>query len=72
MCMILIVDMQLLQNIMKANEVQFPEPLMAELHPDCIDMCRKLLRPNPESSVARRVEMIGDIAWMLDSRTLIF
>ncbi len=26
----------------------------------------------PESSVARRVEMIGDIAWMLDSRTLIF
>jgi hypothetical protein len=50
MCMILIVDMQLLQNIMKANEVQFPEPLMAELHPDCIDMCRKLLRPNPGTS----------------------
>ncbi|CAK9862133.1 unnamed protein product [Sphagnum jensenii] len=39
--------LQLLQNIMKTNEVQFPEPLMAELHPDCIDMCRKLLRPNP-------------------------
>ncbi|EFJ12829.1 hypothetical protein SELMODRAFT_234938 [Selaginella moellendorffii] len=35
---------QLLQNITK-NEVQFPHA--AQLHPDCIDMCRKLLRRNP-------------------------
>ena len=32
---------------MKSNEVRFPEDLMEQLHPDCIDMCRKLLRRNP-------------------------
>ncbi|KAH9558071.1 hypothetical protein CY35_07G117800 [Sphagnum magellanicum] len=38
---------QLLQNIMKTNEVRFPESVMTQLHPDGIDMCRKLLRRNP-------------------------
>eukprot|EP00249_Psilotum_nudum_P011649 c23300_g1_i1 orf=420-2540(-) len=38
---------QLLQNIVKSNELRFPEAIYAELHSDCIDLCRKLLRPNP-------------------------
>ncbi|KAJ7522008.1 hypothetical protein O6H91_19G078500 [Diphasiastrum complanatum] len=37
---------QLLQNITK-GEVQFPKSISADLHPDCIDLCRKLLRQNP-------------------------
>uniref|UniRef100_A0A7I4FA61 Protein kinase domain-containing protein n=1 Tax=Physcomitrium patens TaxID=3218 RepID=A0A7I4FA61_PHYPA len=38
---------QLLQNIMKSTEVRFPDAIMAQLHPECIDMCRKLLRMDP-------------------------
>ncbi|KAH8957801.1 hypothetical protein BDL97_07G109800 [Sphagnum fallax] len=38
---------QLLQNIIKTNEVRFPESVMTQLHPDGIDICRKLLRRNP-------------------------
>ncbi len=45
-----IVMYQLLQNIMKTNEVRFPESVMTQLHPDGIDMCRKLLRRNPGTS----------------------
>jgi serine/threonine-protein kinase ULK/ATG1 len=41
---------QLLQNIMKTNEVRFPESVMTQLHPDGIDICRKLLRRNPGTS----------------------
>ena len=37
---------QLLQNIMKSTELQFP-PEKKNLNPDCIDLCRKLLRRNP-------------------------
>jgi serine/threonine-protein kinase ULK/ATG1 len=46
-CIMFIVMYQLLQNIMKTNEVRFPESVMTQLHPDGIDMCRKLLRRNP-------------------------
>lgn len=38
---------QLLQNILKSTEIRFPDAIMAQLHPDCIDMCRKLLRKDP-------------------------
>ncbi|CAM6127990.1 unnamed protein product [Calypogeia fissa] len=38
---------QLLLNIVKSTEVKFPEAVLAELHPDCVDMIRKLLRRNP-------------------------
>lgn len=38
---------QLLRNIEKSNDLQFPAPILAELHPDCLDLCRKLLRRNP-------------------------
>jgi serine/threonine-protein kinase ULK/ATG1 len=41
---------QLLQNIIKTNEVRFPESVMTQLHPDGIDICRKLLRRNPGTS----------------------
>ncbi|KAJ7529518.1 hypothetical protein O6H91_15G054700 [Diphasiastrum complanatum] len=37
---------QLLQNISK-SEAQFSKSVVADLHPDCIDLCRKLLRQNP-------------------------
>nr|XP_043621496.1 serine/threonine-protein kinase ATG1c-like isoform X2 [Erigeron canadensis] len=37
---------QLLQNILKSTELQFP-PDARDLSPDCMDLCRKLLRQNP-------------------------
>ncbi|XP_076910352.1 serine/threonine-protein kinase ATG1c-like isoform X1 [Bidens hawaiensis] len=39
-------QIQLLQNIMKLTELQFP-PDVKDLSPECIDLCRKLLRQNP-------------------------
>ncbi|KAL2502960.1 Protein kinase superfamily protein [Forsythia ovata] len=39
-------QIQLLQNIMKSTELQFP-PDAENLSPDCMDLCRKLLRRNP-------------------------
>ncbi|KAK9055530.1 hypothetical protein SSX86_026614 [Deinandra increscens subsp. villosa] len=39
-------QIQLLQNIMKSTELQFP-PDVKDLSPECIDLCRKLLRQNP-------------------------
>lgn len=38
---------QLLQNIIKSTEIRFPDEVAAQLHPDCLDMCRKLLRRDP-------------------------
>ncbi|XP_024359687.1 serine/threonine-protein kinase ATG1c isoform X2 [Physcomitrium patens] len=43
---------QLLQNILKSTEIRFPDAIMAQLHPDCIDMCRKLLRKDPVERLA--------------------
>lgn len=45
--MLFLAGYQLLQNIIKSTEVRFPDAVMAQLHPDCIDMCRKLLRRDP-------------------------
>lgn len=39
-------QIQLLQNIMKSTELQFP-PDVKDMSPECIDLCRKLLRQNP-------------------------
>ncbi|KAG9138640.1 hypothetical protein Leryth_020485 [Lithospermum erythrorhizon] len=39
-------QMQLLQNILKSTDLQFP-PDMKDLSSDCMDLCRKLLRCNP-------------------------
>ncbi|GFY83679.1 protein kinase superfamily protein [Actinidia rufa] len=39
-------QIQLLQNIVKSTELQFP-PDKKNLNLDCIDLCRKLLRRNP-------------------------
>ncbi|KAK1408511.1 hypothetical protein QVD17_40348 [Tagetes erecta] len=39
-------QIQLLQNIMKSTELQFPSDAK-DLSPECIDLCRKLLRQNP-------------------------
>jgi len=39
-------QMQLLQNIMKSTHLHFP-PHRKDLSSDCIDLCQKLLRPNP-------------------------
>lgn len=37
---------QLLQNIVKSNELQFP-PNLKDLSSDCKDLCQKLLRRDP-------------------------
>lgn len=39
-------QIQLLQNIMRSTELAFP-PHTVGLSSECIDLCRKLLRPNP-------------------------
>ncbi|KAI3447719.1 hypothetical protein Pfo_004384 [Paulownia fortunei] len=39
-------QIQLLQNIIKSGELQFP-PEAKDLSPHCLDLCRKLLRRNP-------------------------
>ncbi|KAK6285883.1 hypothetical protein POUND7_012062 [Theobroma cacao] len=40
-------QLQLFQNILRSTELQFPEGTLEELHPDCVDLCRSLLRHNP-------------------------
>ncbi|XWS35971.1 hypothetical protein CRYUN_Cryun20dG0042000 [Craigia yunnanensis] len=40
-------QLQLFQNILRSTELQFPEGAVEELHPDCVDLCRSLLRHNP-------------------------
>ncbi|KAI4351311.1 hypothetical protein L6164_005686 [Bauhinia variegata] len=39
-------SIQLLQNIMKSNELQFPSDNL-DLSSDCKDLCKKLLHHNP-------------------------
>ncbi|XP_048233648.1 serine/threonine-protein kinase ATG1a isoform X2 [Ricinus communis] len=38
---------QLFQNILTSTELRFPQGALEELHPDCLDLCRSLLRQNP-------------------------
>ncbi|XP_039007527.1 serine/threonine-protein kinase ATG1a-like isoform X2 [Hibiscus syriacus] len=40
-------QLQLFQNILRSTELQFPEGALQELHPDCVGLCRSLLRHNP-------------------------
>ncbi|GLJ55411.1 hypothetical protein SUGI_1189660 [Cryptomeria japonica] len=40
-------QLQLLQNILKSNELYFPSDIVGGLHPDCIELCRRLLNKNP-------------------------
>ncbi|KAH7578129.1 hypothetical protein JRO89_XS01G0344100 [Xanthoceras sorbifolium] len=39
--------LQLFQNILTSTELRFPPGALKELHPDCVDLCRSLLRRNP-------------------------
>ncbi|KAF3439775.1 hypothetical protein FNV43_RR18053 [Rhamnella rubrinervis] len=38
---------QLFQNILASTELRFPHGAVEELHPECVDLCRCLLRQNP-------------------------
>ncbi|KAF9688025.1 hypothetical protein SADUNF_Sadunf02G0154100 [Salix dunnii] len=38
---------QLFQNILTSTEPRFPQGVLKELHPDCVDLCRSLLCRNP-------------------------
>ncbi|CAL9245450.1 unnamed protein product [Arabidopsis halleri] len=38
---------QLFHNIVRDTELKFPEDARNEIHPDCVDLCRSLLRRNP-------------------------
>ncbi|KAK1558394.1 hypothetical protein Q3G72_001874 [Acer saccharum] len=40
-------QLQLFQNILTSTELQFPAGALEDLHPDCVDLCRSLLRQNP-------------------------
>lgn len=39
--------LQLFQNILASTELYFPPEALEELHSDCLDLCRNLLRQNP-------------------------
>jgi hypothetical protein len=46
-------ETQLHQNILASDELNFPSEIEADLCPDCIDLCRRLLHRDPsESAVA--------------------
>lgn len=38
---------QLFRNILASTELNFPPEALEELHSDCLDLCRNLLRQNP-------------------------
>ncbi|CAH8322799.1 unnamed protein product [Eruca vesicaria subsp. sativa] len=38
---------QLFQNIVRDTELKFPGDALNEIHPDCVDLCRSLLRRDP-------------------------
>lgn len=40
-------QIQLMYNIMRSKELHFPDDIVGDLHPDCIDLCQKLLRRDP-------------------------
>ncbi|KAH0912564.1 hypothetical protein HID58_035885 [Brassica napus] len=40
-------SLQLFQNIVRDTELKFPEDASNEIHPDCVDLCRRLLRRDP-------------------------
>ncbi|XP_027337710.1 serine/threonine-protein kinase ATG1a isoform X2 [Abrus precatorius] len=41
-------QLQLFQNILASTELHFPPEALKELHSDCLDLCRNLLRRNPD------------------------
>ncbi|KAL2336293.1 hypothetical protein Fmac_010739 [Flemingia macrophylla] len=41
-------QLQLFQNILASTELHFPSEALIELHSDCLDLCRNLLRRNPD------------------------
>ncbi|XP_057454939.1 serine/threonine-protein kinase ATG1a isoform X2 [Lotus japonicus] len=41
-------QLQLFQNILASTELRFPPEALEELHSDCLNLCRSLLRRNPE------------------------
>ncbi|XP_034202883.1 serine/threonine-protein kinase ATG1a isoform X2 [Prunus dulcis] len=40
-------QLQLFQNILTSTGLRFPQGALEELHADCVDLCRSLLRQNP-------------------------
>ncbi|KAH7653503.1 Non-specific serine/threonine protein kinase protein [Dioscorea alata] len=38
---------QLFQNILASSELKFPQEVLADLHPDVVDLCKRLLRQEP-------------------------
>lgn len=41
-------QLQLFQNILASTELHFPPTILKELHSDCVDLCRSLLRRDPD------------------------
>ncbi|KAJ0974464.1 hypothetical protein J5N97_016429 [Dioscorea zingiberensis] len=43
---------QLFQNILNSGELKFPQDVLGDLHPDCVDLCKRLLRREPVERLA--------------------
>lgn len=50
--------MQLFQNILTSTELQFPDGALEELNPDCVDLCRCLLRQDPGTCSSKRADLV--------------
>ncbi|XP_068649810.1 serine/threonine-protein kinase ATG1a-like [Aristolochia californica] len=59
---------QLFQNILTSTELKFTQGIMEELNPDCVDLCRKLLRQNPVERLT--FEEFFNHKFMAESRLL--
>lgn len=49
---------QLFQNILTSTGVRFPQGALEELHADCVDLCRSLLRQNPGHDCYIKVSLV--------------
>ncbi|KAJ7951399.1 Kinase family protein [Quillaja saponaria] len=62
-------QVQLFQNILTATELRFPQGVLEELNPDCLDLCRGLLRQNPVERLTFK-EFFGH-KFLEESRSLV-
>ncbi|XP_060183746.1 serine/threonine-protein kinase ATG1t-like isoform X1 [Lycium barbarum] len=45
-------SVQILQNIKASLRLPFHEPILLQLHPDCVDLCSRLLSIDPEKRIS--------------------
>ncbi|CAK8560562.1 unnamed protein product [Lathyrus sativus] len=62
-------QLQLFQNILASTELHFPPKILKELHPDCVDLCRSLLRRMPDERLTFKAFFNHD--FLHDNRSVV-